>query len=112
MNNVYDWITMIIFGGLVILFLQRSVGPTHPTDKLYHYLPPALGCAAADYLGNHGTRRDISCRPPASVSRIKQRQGLTEKEISFTRLRARCDVMADRSDREQGQPNLSQGIIA
>jgi hypothetical protein len=27
-----------------------------------------------------------------------------EEEISFTRLRARCDVMADRSAREQGQP--------
>ena len=29
---------------------------------------------------------------------------LAEEEISFTRLRARCDVMADRADREQGQP--------
>ena len=29
------------------------------------------------------------------------------RSASFTRLRARCDVMADRSDREQGQPNLS-----
>ena len=53
MNSVYDWITMIIFGGLVILFLQRSVGPAHPTDRIYHYLPPALGCAIANYLGNH-----------------------------------------------------------
>ena len=56
MDTVYDWITMIIFAGLVILFLQRSVGPAHPTDKIYHYLPPALGCAAANYLGNHGQR--------------------------------------------------------
>jgi len=29
---------------------------------------------------------------------------LAEEEISFTRLRERCDVMANRSDREQGQP--------
>jgi len=29
---------------------------------------------------------------------------IAEEEISFTRLRERCDVMANRSDREQGQP--------
>lgn len=56
MDTVYDWITMLIFGGLVVLFLQRSVGPAHPSDKIYHYLPPALGCAIADYLGNHDQR--------------------------------------------------------
>ncbi|HXS07765.1 MAG TPA: hypothetical protein VN723_13325 [Rhizomicrobium sp.] len=53
MNTVYDWITMIIFGGLVVLFLHRSVGPAHPSDRIYHYLPPALGCAIANYLGNN-----------------------------------------------------------
>lgn len=47
---------MIIFGGLVILFLQRSAGPENPSDKIYHYLPPALGCAIADYLGNNDQR--------------------------------------------------------
>jgi hypothetical protein len=56
MNSIFDWITMIIFGGLVILFLQRSAGPTHPKDKIYHYLPPALGCAVANYLGNNDQR--------------------------------------------------------
>src|SRR5271157_3123682 len=30
---------------------------------------------------------------------------IAEEEISFTRLRERCDVMANRSDREQGQPS-------
>ena len=56
MNSIFDWITMLIFGGLVVLFLQRSVGPAHPHDKIYHYLPPALGCAIADYLGNNDQR--------------------------------------------------------
>jgi len=56
MNSIFDWITMLIFGGLVVLFLQRSVGPEHPNDKIYHYLPPALGCAIADYLGNNDQR--------------------------------------------------------
>jgi hypothetical protein len=56
MNSIYDWITMLIFGGLVVLFLQRSVGPARPSDRIYHYLPPALGCAIADYLGNNDQR--------------------------------------------------------
>lgn len=56
MNSIYDWVTMLIFGGLVVLFLQRSTGPAHPSDKIYHYLPPALGCAVANYLGNHDQR--------------------------------------------------------
>jgi hypothetical protein len=56
MNSIYDWVTMLIFGGLVVLFLQRSAGPTSPSDKIYHYLPPALGCAVANYLGNHDQR--------------------------------------------------------
>ena len=50
-------------------------------------------------------RGDLSCRSAASIGDINQRfQGLAEEEISFTELRERCDVMANRSDREQGQP--------
>jgi hypothetical protein len=56
MKSIYDWVTMIIFGGLVVLFLQRSMAPTHPADRTYHYLPPALGCALANYLGNSDQR--------------------------------------------------------
>ena len=56
MSSVYDWVTMAIFGGLVVLFLQRSMGPTHPADRIYHYIPPALGCAVANYLGNNDHR--------------------------------------------------------
>ena len=59
----------------------------------------------AGHLGDHVTWRDLSYRPPAGTGRIKDDTRLAEEEISFTRLRARCDVMADRSDREQGQPN-------
>ena len=60
---------------------------------------------AARHLGDHGAWRNLSCRPPASTGGINQRfQGLAEEEISFTGLRERYDVMANRSDREQGQP--------
>lgn len=53
MKTIYDLITMAIFAGLVVLFLQRSTSP-EPRDHMYQYLPPSIGCAVANYLGNHG----------------------------------------------------------
>lgn len=52
METPYDLITMIIFAGLVVLFLQRSMAPPEQQDKMLYYLPPALGCAGANYVGN------------------------------------------------------------
>ena len=52
METVFDWITVAIFGGLVVLFLHRSVQPGEPQDTILHYLPPAVGCAAANWMGN------------------------------------------------------------
>jgi hypothetical protein len=54
MTTIYDFVTIAIFGGLVVLFLQRSVEPNRKQDTILHYLPPAVGCAVANYLGNHG----------------------------------------------------------
>lgn len=54
LETVYDWITVAIFGGLVVLFLQRSMAEQEPQDTILHYLPPAVGCAFANYVGNHG----------------------------------------------------------
>ncbi|MBS0332323.1 MAG: hypothetical protein JSS35_06115, partial [Proteobacteria bacterium] len=54
METVYDWITIALFGALVVLFLHRSVVETEHKDTIYHYLPPAIGCAFANYVGNHG----------------------------------------------------------
>ena len=56
MTTIYDFVTIAIFGGLVVLFLQRSVEPSRNQDTILHYLPPAVGCAVANYLGNHGQR--------------------------------------------------------
>jgi hypothetical protein len=56
MQTIFDWITMAIFGGLVVLFLHRSAGPEDDRDKMWHYLPPALGCVVANYLGNNDQR--------------------------------------------------------
>jgi len=52
MSTVYDWTTMIVFAGLVVLFLQRSQGEAR--DALWHYLVAAVGCAVTNYLGNEG----------------------------------------------------------
>jgi len=51
METVFDWLTVLTFVGLVVLYLQRSSMP-EPPDKVWHYLPAAIGCAAVNYLGN------------------------------------------------------------
>jgi hypothetical protein len=56
MNSIYDWVSMLLFGGIVVLFLQRSMSTSRSSDKIYHYIPPALGCAAGNYLGNNDHR--------------------------------------------------------
>jgi hypothetical protein len=53
METVFDWLTVGIFAGLVVLFLQRSVSPGPARDSILHYVPPAIGCALANYLGNN-----------------------------------------------------------
>lgn len=55
MQTVYDWITLAIFAGLVVLFLQRSMAETdNQKDRLVWYLLAGVGCAVTNYLGNHG----------------------------------------------------------
>ena len=54
MQTPYDWITVAIFAGIVVLFLQRSVGESPVEDRLISYFPPAVGCAVANQFGNEG----------------------------------------------------------
>jgi uncharacterized membrane protein len=54
MSTIYDYLTMAMFAGLIVLFLQRSVADEPPQDYLWQYLVAAVGCAVADYLGNEG----------------------------------------------------------
>jgi hypothetical protein len=56
MESVYDWVTVAIFAGLVVLFVQRSTAEEQlgKHDSLLLYLGAALGCAVANYLGNQG----------------------------------------------------------
>jgi hypothetical protein len=54
MKTAYDWITVLIFAGLVARFLQQSAEPDGSNDSVWHYLPPCVGCAGANWLGNQG----------------------------------------------------------
>lgn len=54
MQTIWDWLALALFAGLVVIFLQRSVGPRPAHERVVHYLPPALGCALANYAGNEG----------------------------------------------------------
>ena len=53
METVYDWISLVLFSGLAVLFLQRST-QDELVDSMWHYLPPATGCALGNWLGNEG----------------------------------------------------------
>lgn len=53
METVWDWITVFIFAGLATLLIHRSQQEV-PPDKLWHYAPPSVGCAVANYVGNEG----------------------------------------------------------
>ncbi len=55
METIYDWVSLAIFAGLIVLFLQRSTSDRAERDvSLLYYLGAGVGCALADYLGNHG----------------------------------------------------------
>jgi Ca2+/Na+ antiporter len=55
MQTVYDWVTLAIFAGLVVLFLQRSTSDRSEKDaSLLFYLAAGVGCAIANYFGNQG----------------------------------------------------------
>lgn len=55
MSSIYDWVSLAIFAGLIVLFLHRSTGDGAEKDvSLLYYLGAGVGCAVANYLGNHG----------------------------------------------------------
>lgn len=54
MTTLYDWVTVGVFAGLVVLFLHRSDRLTPPVDALWQYLVAGIGCALVNWLGNGG----------------------------------------------------------
>ena len=57
METAYDWLSLAIFAGIIVLFLQRS-SMDNPPDRMIDYLPPALGCAIANQAGNYAIEHD------------------------------------------------------
>lgn len=53
MSTIYDWVSVGIFAGLIVLFLQRSVGERDQQDPFWPYIVAAAGCAGVNWLGNH-----------------------------------------------------------
>jgi hypothetical protein len=49
----YDFVAIALFCGIAILYLRRSATRI-TTDSAAHYIPPIVGCALVDWLGNHG----------------------------------------------------------
>ena len=55
METIYDWVSLAIFAGLIVLFLQRSTSERAEKDvSLLYSFGAGVGCAVADYSGNHG----------------------------------------------------------
>jgi hypothetical protein len=55
MQTIYDWVSLGIFAGLIVLFLQRSTSDRAEGDvSLLYYLGAGVGCAAANYFGDQG----------------------------------------------------------
>ena len=54
MDTIYDWLSLAIFAGLIVLFLQRSTSDRGEKDaSILFYLAAGIGCAAANYFGDH-----------------------------------------------------------
>ena len=53
METIFACVSVALFTGLIVLFLQRS-SEAEPRDHLWQYLAASGGCAVANYLGNEG----------------------------------------------------------
>jgi hypothetical protein len=53
LETAYDWITLGIFAGIIVLFLQRSIEPK-PNDEKWRYFVPSVSVAVLNQVGNQG----------------------------------------------------------
>ena len=51
MSTIYDVVTVLIFVGVVVLFLHFS---QKGDQQIAPYILPGIGCAVANFLGNEG----------------------------------------------------------
>lgn len=54
METVYDWVSVFVFAGLIVLFVHRatSAKDDDPDESVVPYLIGGVGCAVGNYLGN------------------------------------------------------------
>ena len=70
MKTPYDVVTLAIFAGLIVLFLQRSTSSEADDDApLWQYLGAGAGCGAANYFGAGSLRDDEGDPRRHTVSR-------------------------------------------
>ena len=53
MKTAYDWITVMIFAGLVTHFLHQSSKPEGSGHSIWLYMVACIGCGVANWLGNN-----------------------------------------------------------
>jgi hypothetical protein len=54
MKSPYDIVSLILFAGVAILFLQRSASRERDPIAIWKYGVAAAGCAVGDIVGNAG----------------------------------------------------------
>ena len=54
MKSMFDVVSLILFAGVALLFLQRSAAAEQDDIPLWRYAVSAAGCAAGDLAGNDG----------------------------------------------------------
>ena len=57
METVYDWVSVFLFAGLIVLFVHRATSEeddTAPAQSVAPYLVGGIGCAIGNYFGNQG----------------------------------------------------------
>ncbi|UVI39072.1 XrtV sorting system accessory protein [Qipengyuania spongiae] len=55
MKTIFDWLAVLLFCAIALTYLHRSLAPRSlRSDHMLAYLPPVLGCVAANWLGNDG----------------------------------------------------------
>ncbi len=54
MKSPFDLVSIIMFAGIAILFLQRSASRERDPIAVWKYGIAAIGCAVGDVMGNSG----------------------------------------------------------
>ena len=100
MDTVYDWVTLTIFAGLIVLFLQRATSDHAEKDvSLFYYLVAGVGCAHAGVLAALARREELQRRQTVRcVSAVGVRLPAVRSEtLSGPRVRAERSVSPSRS---------------